>query len=63
MLVVDQIVQKIRPSLFDGSKQQLQLDPLETKVDAMDERLEKMQQQMAQMASNIDELKQCMSAK
>ena len=58
-----QIVQKIRPSLFDGSKQQLQLDPLETKVDAMGERLDKLEEYMIQISSSMDALKQSMSAK
>ena len=52
-----QICQKIRPSMFDSSRQYLALDPVEAKVDAIDTKLEKMSEQMSQMASSIAELR------
>ena len=49
LLASIQIVKDIRPSLFDGSKQQLQLDPLEAKVDAVESKLDTLMNDMAEI--------------
>jgi hypothetical protein len=59
--VCSQIVKRIRPSLFDGTKreqlQQQQLDPLEAKVDAVEVKVDVLQQSLKQMASDMEEIK------
>ena len=63
LLACKQIVRTIRPSYFNGSREQLRLSPMESKVDAVDEKLVIMQRQIEQMASDMDELKQSLHGK